>query len=185
MGLRSNKNLYGRLYYGRYISLNNKLEGLDTHRSTATTKAEGGAMSGAETALKPNRSREGDGVARQVSALLRGQTEAAASNSKTQLAAQVLGLARAVRRGGEQLYEDELLRLARLSDVLADELESAGLYLETQSSHDLLDDMRRLLQRHGALVIGSAAVAGVLTFYLAPKLRQRRYRYSGERQDDF
>ena len=142
-------------------------------------------MSGAETALKPNRAREGDVVARQLSDILRGQTEAAASGSKTQLATQVLGLARAVRRGGEQLYEDELLRLARLSDVLADELEAAGVYLERQSSRELLEDLRDLLRRHGVLVIGGAAVAGALTVYLAPKLRQRRYRYSGGQQDGF
>ena len=29
-GFRAPENLYGRLYYGRYVPLNNKLEGLDT-----------------------------------------------------------------------------------------------------------------------------------------------------------
>lgn len=138
-------------------------------------------MSQGETVLKTTRDREAryrarEGAAGNVIALLREQTEAAASESKTQLAAQVAGLARAVRRGSDQLHEDELLRLARLSDVLADELEAAGDYLETQNARELLEDLRHLFQQRSSLILGSTVVVGMLTFYLAPKLRQRRYR---------
>ncbi len=112
--------------------------------------------------------------AQQVAARLREEAEAAASESRSQLALQVAGLARAVRCGSDQLYDDELLRLARLSDVLADELEAAGLYLERQSPQELLEDLRRLFKRHGVLIIGGAVLAGVSTGYLLPRLRQKR-----------
>lgn len=131
-------------------------------------------MSQGKSILEPQRS--GEGRMAPVIARLREQTEAVTDESKGQLATQVLGLARAVRRGSDQLYDDELRRLARLGDVLADELEAAGLYLEAQGSRELLDELSQLMRRHGALFVGGAVIAGLGTLYLAPKLRQRRKR---------
>lgn len=120
---------------------------------------------------------ENEGRLRQLVGLLEGEGYAAAEQGKSRLAVQVAGLARAVRRGSETLYEDDLARLAQLGEVLADELEAAGTYLNTRSAEGLLREVRFVLARRQSVVIGSAFAAGLLAGYLTPKLRRRRHAF--------
>lgn len=98
------------------------------------------------------------GVAKQ----LQQQSVAALEGGKTQLAEQIHAVARAFKRGGEQLRNDDLGGLAELSDDLAEQADAVQRYLKERNSDALLRDLRRFASQRRALFVGSLFVTGLV-----------------------
>lgn len=87
---------------------------------------------------------------------------AALEGGKTQLAEQIHAVARAFKRGGEQLRDDNLGGLAELSDDFAEQADAVQRYLKEQSGDALLRDLRRFAGQRRALFVGSLFVTGLV-----------------------
>ncbi len=93
---------------------------------------------------------------------LRGEATGALGGGKTQLAAQIGGVARALRAGGREFRGDDLSGLASVSNALAEQVEAVQDYLSERSSEALVSDLRGFAREHRALFVGSLLVAGFL-----------------------
>ena len=93
---------------------------------------------------------------------LRGEATGALGGGKTQLAAQIGGVAKALRAGGQEFRGDDLSGLATFSDALAEQVEAVQDYLSERSSEALVSDLRDFAREHRALFVGSLLVAGFM-----------------------
>lgn len=98
---------------------------------------------------------------------LRGEATGALGGGKTQLAAQIGGVAKALRAGGREFRGDDLGGLASFSDALAEQVEAVQSYLSERSSEALLSDLRGFARTHRGLFVGSLLVAGFLAVRFA------------------
>ena len=98
--------------------------------------------------------------AQSVALRFRGEAESALSEGKTQLAAQIGGVARALKASSREFRHDNLPGLADLSEGLAEQVEAAQHYLSERSGETLLADIRTFASRNRALFVGSLFVAG-------------------------
>lgn len=114
--------------------------------------------------------------ARRLTERLRGEATGALGGGKAQLAAQIGGVAKALRAGSQEFRGDNLGGLATFSDALAEQVEAVGRYLEERSSEALLGDVRTFAREHRGLFIGSLLVAGFVAVGLAGRDRPERVR---------
>lgn len=105
---------------------------------------------------------------------LRTEATGALGGGKTQLAAQVGGVAKALRAGGREFRGDDLGGLASLSDAVAEQVEAVQTYLSERTSEALIDDVRAFASRHRGLFIGSLIVAGFVAARLVQSDRAAR-----------
>jgi hypothetical protein len=100
--------------------------------------------------------------AQRVADHFREQAGGALGEGRTQLAAQIGGVARALKASSRQLRQDELGGLASLSDGLAEQVEAVQHYLSEQDSAALLGDLKTFARRRRGLFVGSLLFAGLL-----------------------
>ena len=105
---------------------------------------------------------------------LRGEATGALGGGNTQLAAQIGGVAKALRAGGREFQGDDLGGLAALSEAVAEQVEAVQSYLSERTSEALIDDVRGFASRHRGLFIGSLLVAGLLAVRLVQSDRAAR-----------
>ena len=98
---------------------------------------------------------------------LRGEATLALGEGKTQLAAQIGGVARALHASSREFRNDSLAGLADLSEGLAEEVEAVETYLDDRSSESLVADFRTFAGRNRGLFIGSLFAAGLLAVRFA------------------
>lgn len=98
---------------------------------------------------------------------VRGEATGALGEGKTQLAAQIGGVARALRASGQEFRGDSLTGLADLSEGLAGEVEAVEQYLAERSGESLVADVRTFASRNRGLFVGGLFVAGLLAVRFA------------------
>ena len=101
--------------------------------------------------------------AQSVALRFRGEATGALGEGKTQLAAQIGGVARALKASSREFRHDNLVGLADLSEELAEQVEAAQHYLDERSGESLLADIRTFASRNRTLFVGSLFVAGLVT----------------------
>lgn len=105
--------------------------------------------------------------AQQVVGHFREQAGGALGEGKAQLAAQIGGVARALKASSDQLRKDDLGSLADLSDGLAGQVEAVRHYLSDHSGETLLADLKTFARRRRGLFVGSLLAAGLLAVRFA------------------
>ncbi len=135
---------------------NNENTGPNTFRDAAQDVSDDALRRGREVV------RRAGGEAKGFAERLRGEATGALGGGKTQLAAQIGGVAKALRAGGREFRGDDLGGLATFSDALAEQVEAVQDYLSGRSSEALVSDLRGFAREHRALFVGSLLVAGFL-----------------------
>lgn len=100
--------------------------------------------------------------AREVAKQVQQQGLGALEGGKVQLAEQIYGVAKALRRGSEQFRTDDLGGLADLSDDLAEQADAVQRYLKERRGDALLRDLKTFATERRALFVGSLFVTGLL-----------------------
>jgi hypothetical protein len=91
-----------------------------------------------------------------------GQTvEARASTTMDQIGTTIEEVARAIRRAGEELRQDQP-QIALVADTAAGQVERAATYLESHEPRELFDSIQESARRQPALVIGAGIAIGLV-----------------------
>lgn len=147
--------------YGSGERTQNQPEAEGTVKSAAQDVTQDARRRGQEVISKVANEAQG------IAGHFRDQAGSAFGEGKTQLVAQIGGVARAFKASSAQLREDDLAGLASFSDTLAGQVEAVHTYLDERSSEDLLTDVQTFARRRRGLFIGSLIAAGLIAVRFA------------------
>lgn len=84
----------------------------------------------------------------------------AVNDQKGRVAAQIGGVASALREGTRKLRESDAAAVAPWADEAADRIESVGNYIRDKNAGDMAQDVQGFARRHPEVFIGGAVLLG-------------------------
>lgn len=139
----------------------------DSNRPSATSESTSAGQTAKDVAHEAGNTvkevgREAMDQARSTADYVREQASKSVAESKSQVAQQVGGIAKAFHRGSEELRNDELGRLADGGEWLASRVEELQHYLEERDTNELMDDLRAVARRQPGWFLGGMFAAGLV-----------------------
>jgi hypothetical protein len=98
--------------------------------------------------------------ARRTADKARSQVRSLANAGREEVAQQIAGVARALRRAGDQMRDEEQGQIGHYGEMLGEQVERVATYLDQHDADDLVRDVESFARRRPMLFLGGCVALG-------------------------